>query len=105
MVIPARMLFGTMLLVSAGLVARAPALYSSPKTAMPRFACMHGPIGQPAAAAAAPALHRASLCRSPPAVSRSPAAVMRTERDESNPVKQALAGLTVAFSLLSKAIA
>ena len=30
---------------------------------------------------------------------------MRTERAESNPVQQALAGLTVAFSLLSKAIA
>ncbi len=96
---------GTMLLVSAGLVARAPALHGSPKNAMPRFACMHRPIGQPVAAAAAPTLHRVPLFRSPPAVSRSPAAVMRTERAESNPVQQALAGLTVAFSLLSKAIA
>ena len=99
------MLMATMLLVSAGLVARSPALHGSPKTAMPRFAFMHRPIDKPAAAAAAPALHGVSLCRSPPAVSRSPAAAMRAERAESNPVKQALAGLTVAFSLLSKAIA
>ena len=100
------MLFGVWFL-TPGLVARAPSVHGS---FVPTTLSAHRAIVLPAASAAVPRLHSAVLSRTPPAVrcnspavSRSAPLVMREADD--GPVSQCLAGLTVAFSLLSKAIA